>query len=168
MTPVLAVDPGGRESGVVLRHGEALAGYAVVVRHDTLKIPDGDYVTKVLDVCSDLATDDSIVAVESVRFWPQEGNHVCPACRKRHDPRARNLQGLLGTAVVLGAVLARWPDAVVVAPGKRMGSLHDIAYPEPIRATGKGKDLLRHCRSAWDLSFHGETLWKQRRRGMPA
>jgi hypothetical protein len=74
----------------------------------------------------------------------------------------------LGTAIVLGSVLARWSDAVVVPPGKGHGKLHEQAYPKPLRPAGKGKDLLRHCRAGGDVSHHGETLYRRRERGRPA
>jgi hypothetical protein len=98
---------------------------------------------------------------EGVAYWPESDEELA-------ERRPRNMTGVLGTAIVLGSVLARWSDAVVVPPGKGHGKLHEQAYPKPLRPAGKGKDLLRHCRSGWDVSHHGETLYRRRERGRPA
>lgn len=158
----LGVDPGGRETGLVVRHRDTLCAHSVVIRQDSLTIPDGGYCQQVareavrlLRKAGTLPRDpDLVVCVEGVRYWPKGGD----------GKRPPNLTGLLGTAVVLGSIVARWPAAVVVKPGVGHGSLADWVYPEPIQQTGaKGKDLMRHCRSGWDASYHGETLYKQRK-----
>lgn len=175
MVAFLGVDPGGRETGIVLRRRDDLLGHDVVVRRDSLDVPDGAYVGHVAHAALSLlsraglsARDPGLVVVsEDVRYWPQSGGHFCPACRRKHNPASqRNMTGVLGAAVVHGSILARWSDAVVVPPGSRHGSLHDTAYPPEIRAKGKGKDRLRHCRAAWDASLHGETLFHRRERGV--
>lgn len=163
---VLGVDPGGRETGVVLRHGEDLLGAGVPVRQDQLLIPDGTYTRQVTKVALQLLDDHGlgprdpslIVCVEGVRYWPQQ------------KATQRNLTGLLGAAVVLGAIVERWSNAVVVPPGSGHGGLHEQAYPRPIRPAehGKGQDRNRHARSAWDCSIHGETMWLQRERDRDA
>ena len=172
---VLGFDPGGRESGVVLRHRDTLLAADVVVRQDDLIMPDGDYTRLVTGTAVNMLDRlgfgprfaGLIVVSEGVRFWPQHGKgHTCPVCGRKHDPTrgTKNLTGLLGTAIVHGAIVERWPATVVVPPGSGHGGLHEQAYPSEIRAPGKGSDRNRHARSAWDASHHGETLWLQRER----
>lgn len=173
---VLAFDPGGRNTGIVVRARDDLLASHVAVRTDDLTMPDGSYTRYVTGTAIDLLEangygprhDDLIVVSEGVRFWPQQlKGHRCPKCEGMHDPtqgRTRNLTGLLGTAIVHGAVMERWPSTVVVPPGVGHGSLHNSAYPEPIRARGKGSDRNQHARSAWDASYHGETLLLQQQR----
>lgn len=161
MTVFLGCDPGGRHTGLVVRRRDELLAYRVVVREDKLRVPDGGYVALVARACLDLLDragsgprdPDLVVCVEGVAYWNK------PATKGKRPP---NLTGLLGAAVVLGGILARWSDAIVVPPGSGHGSLHGFAYPVPIRPSGIGSDLLKHCRSGWDASHHGETLWKQR------
>lgn len=158
----LGADPGGRESGLIVRRRDDLLAWSVVIRQDTLIMPDGAYCRQVaaeavrlLEKAGSHPRDpDLVVCVEGVRYWP----------KKDRSKKPPNLTGLLGTAIVLGSIVARWPDAVVVKPGSGHGGLAGWVYPERIQQTGvKGKDLMRHCRSGWDASYHGETLWRQRR-----
>jgi hypothetical protein len=158
---LLGIDPGGRESGVVLRRRDDLLAYEYVVRRDDGTYPDGRYCSQVAAACLRVLdrgglgprSDGLVVVVEGVRYWAR-------------PDAPRNLTGVLGAAIVLGSILARWSDAVVVPPGSGHGSLHEQAYPEEIRppADGRGRDRLRHCRSAFDVTIHGETLYNQRRR----
>lgn len=153
---ILGVDPGGRETGLVVRQGDDLAAHRVVVRPDRGRLPDGRYVRQVLVACTDLLTeagtdaraDDLLVCVEGVAYWPEARD-----AKVRKDQR-----GLYGTAIVLGAILARWPNAQLVRPGAGHGGLSGWAYPTAIRppTNGQGKDRLRHCRSAWDVTWHGQ------------
>lgn len=176
MTVWLGFDPGGRETGVVLRSADDLLGWQVVARHDDRTIPDGDYTNAVARAAGKLLADAGLhtrsdglaVAVEDVRYWPDQGKgHPCGTCRGYHQPqRQRNMTGVLGAAVVLGSVVARWPSAVVVPPGTSgetgHGRLHDVAYPTAIRPRSQsGKDKARHARSAWDVTHHAESLAKR-------
>ena len=159
---VLGIDPGGRNTGIVLRDRDDLLGWQLAVRRSSARMVDGAYVRHVLgcaltvlrDAGLDPADRDAyIVAVEEVAWWPD---------RKTH----RDQRGLYGTAMVLGAILARWPDAVIVDAGRGVANYHPQAYPEPIRppVNGAGKDRLSHVRAAWDHSLAGETVYRTRTR----
>jgi hypothetical protein len=146
---VVGVDPGGRATGVVARTGNDVAAAAVVTRCGDGVMPDAAYLNEVLDTVHDYAEGlgATVVAVEGVNepSWYLNGK-VSPA----------NVGGLMATCVVLGAVMAVFPAAVVVAPN-RHGAAPLGAYPPALRpATGKGKghDRLRHARSAFDVA-HG-------------
>lgn len=162
--PVLGIDPGSRNTGVVLRRGEDLLAWGLAVRSGAGKLPDGHYLSEVRAECTRVLERGGVdvrdrasyvVGVEQVAWWPaSEGGPP------------RNQYGLYGTAMVIGAVLARWPDAVVVQPGRGVAKLHEQAYPEPIRGRrgGKGTDRLVHVRAAFDHSWAAETLWNVQRR----
>lgn len=176
MTVWLGFDPGGRETGIVLRSGDDLLGWHVVTRHDDRTVPAGDYTNAIARAAAKLLSDAGLhtrsdglaVASEDVRYWPdQSKGHPCGTCRGFHQPqRQRNMTGVLGAAVVHGSIVARWPDAIVVPPGTSgqtgHGRLGDLAYPEPIRArSSAGQDKARHARSAWDVTHHAESLAKR-------
>jgi hypothetical protein len=158
--PILAFDPGSKNSGIVLRHGEKLLGWGLEVRPGTARLPDGSYLRQVVHGGLELLRtasidpadrDGYVVAVESIEWWPRKG-------------QPRNERGNYGTAMVLGAVLLRWPDAIVVDSGRGVANLHPQAYPPQIRppVNGKGKDRLKDVRASWDHSYAGETLYLQR------
>ncbi len=76
-----------------------------------------------------------------------------------------NVSGLLGTAMVVGAVAGFFPNTIEVPPGGN-GSGHMGAYPvelRPTRGKGAGGDNLRHMRSAWDVGATAGLLLRQSR-----
>lgn len=164
---VLGIDPGGRNTGIVLRSDETLLGWALEVRQGRGRMPDGPYLRQVVGRCRRLLLDAGldpseretyIVGIEAVAYWPE------------HDPtKRRDQRGLYGTAMVIGALLVRWPDATVVASGRGVAGLHPQSYPAPIRppVNGEGKDRLVHVRAAWDHSHAAETLYLRRIREAP-
>lgn len=101
--------------------------------------------------------DADAVAIEGVQ-------KPSPFMGKSGNVSFTNVNGLLGTAMVLGAVLAALP-AIVVPPGGN-GSDPMGVYPvelRPTRGKGAGGDKLRHERSAWDVAGTGMTLWRRQR-----
>lgn len=163
---VLGVDPGSRNTGLVLRERETLLGFALEVRAGTQRLPDGPYLRQVIAGCLRLLRaveidpadkDAYVVGVESVAYWPEDTSK---------GQRPRDQRGLYGTAMVLGGVLTRWPDATVVNSGRGVANFHPQSYPAEIRppVNGAGKDRLNHVRAAWDHSHAAETLAKQHQR----
>ncbi|MGH9002126.1 MAG: hypothetical protein ACRDYV_03255 [Acidimicrobiia bacterium] len=155
MTVVVGVDPGGRQTGVVARHGDELLAADLVTRDGPDVFPDAAYLEEVTDAiggllvyASDRAGEAAIVAVEGV---VHPSGHV----------RMINAAGLLGTATVLGAVLAHYPNALVVPPAKHGGGPRQ-AYPArlwpPNEKRGMGRH--RHVRSAWDIAGAGAFLFR--------
>lgn len=164
--PVLGIDPGSRNTGIALRLDDRLLGWSLAVRSGDAKLPDGHYLSYFRSECTRVLTAGGvnfrdqtayIVGVENVQWWPQ-----------RDGKAPKNQRGLYGTSMVLGATLARWPQAVVVESGRGVAKLHALAYPEPIRprAGGAGQDRLVHVRAAWDHSHAAEVEWKRQERWM--
>lgn len=157
---ILAVDPGSRNTGIVLRDRDDMVGWALEVRADTGRLPDGRYLRQVVGRCLTLLRNadldplrsEYVVGVEGVAWWPER------------DGKRRNQGHLYGTAMVLGAILTRWPDGIIVDSGRGAAKLHPQAYPPDIRppVNGAGKDRLNHVRAAWDHSHAAETAWKMR------
>ena len=153
MTPaIIGVDPGGVETGIVLRRGDELLWHATIVERDpqahvnaiTRALHHG-FLTVGLDVT---------VAVEDVT---EPNPHM----------GLTNVKGLIGTARILGAVMGFYPCTILVPPG-RNGSGPLSAYPlalRPTRGSGRGRDGLRHVRSAWDVAGAAAVLLRQRRAG---
>lgn len=102
-----------------------------------------------------------VAAVDAVyRDQLLNGLPVCPALvavEDLNEPTPHlgltNVGGLIGAAMVLGAVVFAYPAAVIVPPGGH-GAAPLATYPSrlvgPRELKGTGK--LRHLRSAWDVS----------------
>lgn len=140
---ILGVDPGGATTGLVVRRGSELLWHATV---------EGGW-QQVLEALHGMPPAVSlfdVLAVEEV---------VAPGGFAKGRHAAINLVGLVGTAVVAGAVAGwGWSDGGVrviwVRPAHNGQGALD-AYPEELRPTrgqGRGQDGLRHCRSAWDVA----------------
>lgn len=141
----VGVDPGGTWTGLVARRGDELLDFAVLRRE--ARQPDVRWVARVLSEIEYLRGPDPVVlAVESV---------VAPTGRLGMI----SLEGLLGAAMVLGAVLGEYPEAVTVSPGGH-GSAVLAAYPPGLRAQGEtaGTGRWRHARSAWDIAGAAQFL----------
>lgn len=158
---VLAVDPGGRNTGIVVRERDHLLAWRLEVREGPGRMPtNGRYMRQVVGACvaalreasvDPADRDGYVVGVEGLADWPER------------DPKKRRSQtGIYATALVLGAVLLRWPDAVIVDSGRNVAKLHPLAYPHPIRGTSRGMDSLKDVRAAWDHSHAAETLHLRR------
>lgn len=149
---VVGVDPGGRETGLVLRAGSELVNARVVRRTGREKLPTPDYLCAVvlsIDEYLEQAGDESLLAVEGLV-------HPSP------HMDLTNVLGLVGTGMVLGAVVCQWPEAIVVRPNKH-GALAPVAYPEPLRPRARRLGgSSEHARSAWDIAGAGRHLARVR------
>lgn len=162
---VLGVDPGGRASGLVVRHGRTLCGWTLVVRDDDLTAYLRAVTTAVDQLLHDHACD--VLAVETLT-----------------DPNPHlgltNVRGLIDTAHVLGALLHHFDDVRLVRPGGHgktpglpRGRVLDAymrdAYPAELLPDRDGvayEDAKRHLRSAWDVAAAGLNV--QQRFGVTA
>lgn len=159
---IVGVDPGGRDTGVILRQGDQLHAAAIVTRDGDL----ADYLAEVLDTIAGYArlhpagadvAAVSCIAVEDVtaptgHARGREGHIIDPA-------------GIIETAKVFGAILATMTGVVVVDAGGN-GSQPLALYPEllvgPLERVGTGKR--RHLRSAWDVAGRAELTMRAARR----
>ena len=140
---VVAVDPGGRHTGVVARLDGRLLYGATVTRTSSM----AGYVAEVVDTVRrgcDIAGDADRVLVAVEGLNP-------PSAAMRLG--AISFAGMLDTATVLGAVLVSFPDVVVVSPGGN-GSALLASYPAALVGSGEkvGTGQRRHMRSAWDVA----------------
>ena len=171
---VVGVDPGGRSTGIVLRSRDDVEAVEVIVRDDEEDYrPGSGYLAQVLDVIAAVREKGRsstgrwpIVAVEDLHRPTGFARGAASGHRTPLDPAA-----LIGVAVVLGAVLGVYPDAIVVPPGKNgshplpiypqalIGGPHNERWP---RAEPAGTGVLRHARSAWDVAGNALFLYAQR------
>jgi hypothetical protein len=159
--PWVGVDPGAKDTGIVLRAGRDLVLAQVVSnpgyrQHDPSSV-GADYLGAVVDAVIAAYTEGGEgtgIAVEGV-------TRPCPHLGLT-DP-----SDIIGSGLVLGAVLLTWPDAVVVPPGGN-GSGLLATYPDGLvtdaerrrgmnRAAGQSAQI-RHCRSGWDVSIQGQAM----------
>lgn len=147
MTIFVGVDPGGTWTGLVARRADQLLD-AAVLRRETGE-PDIRWIGRIMQEIETLVAGGGaspVVAIESV---------VAPTGRLGMI----SLEGLLGAAMVFGAVLGEYPEAVTVSPGGH-GSAVLAAYPPGLRAGGEtaGTGRRRHARSAWDIAGAAQFL----------
>jgi hypothetical protein len=150
---IVGVDPGSRNTGVVVRQGIVLVDFETVIRVGSEDLPLAGYLQEVLRVVLGFWQKyvAELVAIEAV-VAPS------PFQGRESGPGFSNLDGILGTAMVVGAVEGFFPHAIRVQPA-RMGQAPLSTYPDALRpraGKGKGKDKLRHVRSAWDVAGAAE------------
>jgi hypothetical protein len=156
--PVVGVDPGGRFTGIIARYGPDLLAHWL-----TRRTVDGGRHTYTLAGYIALVLDD--LAEAKRRALTHAGPGYVVAVEDLQEPNPHmgltNIRGALDTAAVLGAVLAHFPEAILVPPG-RHGTAMLRLYPStlvgPRERTGHGKAPLQHCRAAWDIAGAGAVL----------
>lgn len=151
----MGVDPGGRETGVVVRVRRAVVFVRVVVRRDPGWLATGVYLNDVLDTVAEaraVAGPGARVGVEGLSK---------PQAYMRGQLRPVSHTALVSTAMVYAVVIAVFGDQYVVPPGGNgsaplqsyprdlIGGPHNERYP---RSEPKGEGLLRHARSAFDVA----------------
>lgn len=160
---LVGLDPGARDTGIVgIRSDNTVSGVTVHNDGDLLPVPPAylrDVITE-LDRLTD-GVDHVLVCVESIH---RPNWHVG---KGQGGGAASNPEALIGTAMVLGAVLHRFPDATLVPPG-RNGSRPLRDYPAALVSDGErrrdgwedrvGTGKLRHQRSAWDVAKNAGAL----------
>ena len=149
--PVCGVDPGARYTGVVVRDGDVVLHASTLVRPQDMSATDWaiDVVKQVQAICNEF-TPAPPLAVEGVS--DPKGFH--------HGKRAAiNPKDIIRAGIVLGAVVATWPDAPVVPPGGN-GSQHYSHYPavligrrpKELPGSTNGAGTRDHEQSAFDVA----------------
>jgi hypothetical protein len=171
VTPViLAVDPGGRWSGLCVRRGLEVLAHAVITRDGDEDGPGGIgvgpvYVGQVVARYAELVAEfhPTVLGVEGLR-------RPSPHVRRQDGNSLINMTGTLGAAAVYGGIVQAYPTALIVPPGKN-GSMPLGAYPAelvgPRERTGNwrmkvGEGILRHARSAYDVAGSASILARLR------
>ncbi len=151
---IVAVDPGGSHTGIVVRSDTLLHWHALVDRNRLHQNIDPylhavcDTIAQARDVARNLALTSGgqmVVAVEDiVDPTPQMGTIA--------------VRGVIDTAQILGGVAAKWAVTRVPPAGHGLNPLHvyPIELSTPVEVKGTGR--LRHCRAAWDIAYHANTL----------
>lgn len=136
---IVGIDPGARETGIIVREQDTLCGATIVsfASGETLH----DYLSNVLSTIRDYAPE--VIVLEDL---------VSPTFHATQ--RLINAYGVIGTAIVIGAVLAIHPHTVLVPPAS-YGAMPLASYPDALVGVreSKGRGVLRHARSAWDISY---------------
>lgn len=159
----IGIDPGSRTTAIItITNTNTPLSLSLITNPGDLLPPPAEYIT---DIITELNTHlkkhpNSLIAVESVTApsWHLAHNH-------KHGS-ATNPTGLIGTAMILGAILAHHPTATLVPPNKN-GSKPLGAYPpelvspreqkHPNWRTKTGTGKLRHARSAYDVAITANT-----------
>lgn len=147
---VVGVDPGSRNTGVAVRRLDQLLWGALERRGDLGALPGPDYLVEVLttveralEIGAEVTTGDVLLCVEAVT---PPNPHL----------GITNTTGVLGTAMVVGALLGYFEEVLLVPTGAH-GSGPREAYPPGLwgvrERTGGGR--YRHVRSAWDIAGAG-------------
>jgi hypothetical protein len=176
---VVGVDPGARDTGLVLidtapptpGHMPRLIGH-VTIHNDGPSIGEGGaitvprtYLAAVLGSILDAIHDDrapmpvALIAVEGLRrpSW-----HVQRGSSSGRGGAAADPSAVVATGIVLGAVLGRqWTVPIVEVDPRGNGRAYPLdRYPAAIATKGKGNDKRRHERSAYDVAAAGPLAYR--------
>lgn len=157
MTHILAIDPGARATGWVIRAGQALLNHGTITNPGKLAPIDTNYLNTIASLIGTYAHFADAIAVEDVN---------APTGFKAGQRAPINPESIIGVSAVLGVVLtaARYHGytPIRIRPGGN-GAGCLATYPEALvsaaerrgnwRAKPAGKGLLNHERSAWDVSL---------------
>lgn len=156
--PVIGIDPGARYTGVVVRDGDVVLHSTTLVRPKELES----------------ATEWALVVVAQIREIVKDFPAMTPfAVEGISDPKgfqhgkqaAINPRDIIRAGIVLGAVVATWPNATIVPPGNN-GSQHASHYPAELRGrrpkdlpgSANGAGTRGHEQSAYDVAGKGASI----------
>ncbi len=148
--PVLAVDPGARYVGVVVRDGDALLHASTLVRPKPLS--GAEWAIAVVGELKGLVAShaDMPIGVEDLSD---------PKGFKGGRGAALNPAHVVRAGMVVGAIVATWPSAVIVPPkghGSKPADTYPAALtgrrPKDLPGSGVGAGTRNHERSAWDIA----------------
>jgi hypothetical protein len=164
----VGVDPGGRDTGIVLRLGGECFGAFVVTRTgepgtDLADWEAGDWAHYLGEILGTVA----LLVARAAKLPRAGANPARVAVEGLTNPGGRahgqvapiRPIDLAATGLVLGAVVTAHPTATVVAPGGH-GSGPTIAYPAELVGSREraGRGRMRHARSAWDVAGAAPTV----------
>lgn len=149
---VIGVDPGARYTGVVVRDGDCVLHAETIVRPLELQSPT-EWALKVTERLAE------IIKIHGGKIPMGVEGISDPKGFQNGKRAALNPRDIIRAGIVLGAVVALWPDAVVVAPGKN-GSQHYTKYPSvligkrpaDLPGSTNGAGTRDHEQSAYDVA----------------
>lgn len=137
--PIVGIDPGSRYTGVVVRDGDVVLHASTLVRPKNLSS----------------GTEWALVVVSQIETILLDYPNMIPVgVEGISDPKgfqygqkaAINPKDIIRAGIVLGAVVCRWPQAIIVEPGGN-GSQHASHYPTALIGRRK-PDLLGSSQNA--------------------
>lgn len=147
---VMGIDPGARYTGIIVRDNDEPIYSGIFVRPADMTSTNW--------------------ALESVRLAVEVYEEYKPthiALEGISDPKgfykgqqaAINPKDIIRTGVVLGALVATWPEAIIVDPGGN-GDRHESFYPDALNGrrpktlagSNKGANTRKHEKSAYDVA----------------
>jgi len=150
--PIIGIDPGARYTGVVVRDGDAVLHSSTLVRPQEM-ISGTDWALSVIDQIAIILKDfPSSIPVSVEGISDPKGFH-------QGKRAAINPKDIIRAGIVLGAVVAAYPKAIVVPPGNN-GSMHYSNYPAAIigkrpadlPGSTQGAGTRGHEQSAYDVA----------------
>jgi hypothetical protein len=164
MTPVIVgVDPGGAWCGIVVRRGADAVWVDAVHRGD--EVGDAGWLAHVrASLNAAMAQAASLDAALAEAAGLRQGKGLLAVedvVAPNPHVRVTNVAALLGTAKVVGMVLAVHPTAILVRPGGH-GSAPLASYPPNLVGDREraGSGRLKHARSAYDVAGAGLAHWR--------
>lgn len=166
MNVIIACDPGGRYTGLVVRYRNGVVDHAVLQAsvRQRRALPPATYMLEVVEwMRAAKAHVEGYghvprIAVEGMvepsLFMGESGNRA-----PLTDPATH-----MGMAMVHGGVMCAFPDAIEVRPAGH-GEHPLQTYPAELVGARekKGAGVLGHARSAWDIAGQAERIIRQPR-----
>lgn len=159
---VVGIDPGSRSTALVIRDGETVIHATTITREG-----NETHVNYALDVV------DAVVPI--INGYREKYPDLIIGIEGISDPKgfkggqraAINPKDIIRTGVTLGALVAIFRDAIIVAPGNN-GSKHESQYPAELKGrrpkdlegSSVGAGTRRHEQSAYDIAGKAAEIQK--------
>jgi hypothetical protein len=147
---VLGIDPGARYTGITVRDNDDPVYSGIFVRPDTMSATQWALESARLSLEVYEEYKPTYVALEGISD---------PKGFYKGEQAAINPKDIIRTGIVLGALVATWPDAIIVEPGGN-GDRHESFYPaclsgrrpKDLPGSNKGSNTRKHEKSAYDVA----------------
>jgi hypothetical protein len=147
----VGVDPGARYTGVVVRDGDVVLHSSTLVRPEEMK-SGTEWALSVVEQLKEI-----LLAFPNI---PMGVEGISDPKGFQHGKKAAiNPKDIIRAGIVLGAVVATWPKAVIIDPGNN-GSQHYSHYPAELigrrpadlPGAANGAGTRNHEQSAYDVA----------------
>lgn len=147
---VMGIDPGARYTGITVRDNDTPLYSGIFVR--PIDMTATDWALESVKLASEVYDiyQPSHVALEGIN--DPKGFH-------KGQQAAINPKDIIRTGIVLGALVMKWPHAIIVEPGGN-GDRHESFYPDELNGrrpkdlagSNKGANTRKHEKSAYDVA----------------